>query len=135
MTKKRPTHEVAVRRVYEAPGPDDGTRVLVDRLWPRGLAKAEASFDDWLKDAAPSAELRKWYGHDPGKYEEFADRYRVELAESGSAAAGALERLRELAADGTLTLLTATKDLEHSHPLVLAAEITESAGGASRGPH
>ncbi|MEV0778815.1 DUF488 domain-containing protein [Streptomyces sp. NPDC050433] len=133
MTSKKPTAAVHVRRVYEAAGPDDGTRVLVDRLWPRGLAKTDAVFDDWLKDAAPSAELRKWYGHDPAKYAEFGDRYRMELAEPGSAAADALERLRALAADGTLTLLTATKDLEHSHPLVLAAEVTESAGGTTQG--
>lgn len=128
MTKKTiPPHEVRVRRVYEPPGPDDGTRLLVDRLWPRGLAKTDAVFDDWLKEVAPSAELRKWYGHDPGRYAAFADRYRAELAEPGSSAADAIERLRTLAAEGTLTLLTATKDLEHSHPLVLAAEITESA--------
>ncbi|MFE4497988.1 DUF488 domain-containing protein [Streptomyces niveus] len=128
MTKKtKPPHEVRVRRVYEPPGPDDGTRLLVDRLWPRGLSKTDAVFDDWLKDAAPSAELRKWYGHDPGRYAAFADRYRAELAEPGSSAADTLGRLRTLAAEGTLTLLTATKDLEHSHPLVLAAEITESA--------
>ncbi|MFD3485339.1 DUF488 domain-containing protein [Streptomyces sp. NPDC058665] len=132
MTKKKATHDVRVRRVYEPPAPDDGTRVLVDRLWPRGLAKTEASFDDWLKDAAPSAELRKWYGHDPGKFEEFADRYRAELAAAGSASGEALERLRELAADDTLTLLTATKDLDHSHPLVLAAEVTESTGGITQ---
>ncbi|MFD4116165.1 DUF488 domain-containing protein [Streptomyces niveus] len=128
MTKKtKPPHEVRVRRVYEPPGPDDGTRLLVDRLWPRGLSKTDAVFDDWLKDAAPSAELRKWYGHDPGRYAAFADRYRAELAEPGSSAEDALERLRTLAAEGTLTLLTATKDLDHSHPLVLKAEITESA--------
>ncbi|MET4922570.1 DUF488 family protein [Streptomyces sp. PSRA5] len=136
MTEKtKPPHEVRVRRVYEAAGPDDGTRLLVDRLWPRGLAKTDAVFDDWLKDAAPSAALRKWYGHDPGKYAEFGDRYRVELAEPGSPAAAALERLRALAAEDTLTLLTATRDLEHSHPLVLAAEVTESAGGTTQGPH
>lgn len=130
MTEQKRTHgmhEVRVRRVYEAAGPDDGTRLLVDRLWPRGLAKTEAAFDDWLKDAAPSPELRKWYGHDPARYAEFSERYRAELAEPGSAAEAALERLRTLAADGPLTLLTATKDLEHSHPLVLVAEITESA--------
>lgn len=128
MADTKPAHEVRIRRVYEAAAPDDGTRVLVDRLWPRGLAKTDAVFDDWLKTAAPSAELRKWYGHDPERYAEFADRYRVELAETGSAASEALEKLGELAAEGTLTLLTATKDLEHSHPRVLAAEITESDG-------
>ncbi|MET9555986.1 DUF488 family protein [Streptomyces sp. NPDC006645] len=126
MTEKtKPAHEVRVRRVYEPPGRGDGTRLLVDRLWPRGLAKTDAVFDDWVKDAAPSAELRKWYGHDPARYAAFADRYRAELAEPGSAASDALERLRTLAAEGTLTLLTATKDLEHSHPRVLASEITE----------
>lgn len=134
MTEEKPVYEVRVRRVYEAAGPDDGTRVLVDRLWPRGLAKTDAVFDDWLKTAAPSAELRKWYGHDPGRYAEFADRYRAELAEPGSAASGALVRLTELAAGGTLTLLTATKDLAHSHPRVLAAEVAESTGGATQGP-
>ncbi|AQU69606.1 DUF488 family protein [Streptomyces niveus] len=128
MTEKKPAHGVRIRRVYDAAEPDDGTRVLVDRLWPRGLAKTDAAFDDWLKTAAPSAELRKWYGHDPQKYAEFADRYRAELAEAGSASSAALTRLVELAAEGTLTLLTATKDLEHSHPRVLAAEITESDG-------
>ncbi|WP_405800643.1 DUF488 domain-containing protein [Streptomyces sp. NBC_01506] len=131
MSEKKPAHEVPevrVRRVYEAVAPDDGTRVLVDRLWPRGLAKTDAVFDDWLKTAAPSPELRRWYGHDPQKYAEFADRYRAELADPGSAASKALERLRELAAGGTLTLLTATKDLEHGHPGVLAALITESDG-------
>ncbi|MFD9869295.1 DUF488 domain-containing protein [Streptomyces niveus] len=128
MTEKKRPHGVRIRRVYDAAEPDDGTRVLVDRLWPRGLAKTDAAFDDWLKTAAPSAELRKWYGHDPRKYAEFADRYRAELAEAGSAASAALARLVELAAEGTLTLLTATKDLEHSHPRVLAAEITESDG-------
>lgn len=126
MTEKQPVERVRIRRVYEAAEPEDGARVLVDRLWPRGLAKTDAVFDDWLKTAAPSAELRKWYGHDPGRYPEFADRYRAELAEAGSAASEALERLVELAAEGTLTLLTATKDLEHSHPRVLASVITRS---------
>ncbi|MFD3918331.1 DUF488 domain-containing protein [Streptomyces sp. NPDC058595] len=126
MTEKKPAQGVRIRRAYEAAEPGDGTRVLVDRLWPRGLAKTDAVFDDWLKTAAPSAELRKWYGHDPERFPEFADRYRAELAEAGSAASEALERLVELAAEGTLTLLTATKDLEHSHPRVLAAGITES---------
>lgn len=84
-----------MRRVYDAVDPDDGARVLVDRLWPRGLSKEAARLDEWLKDVAPSNELRKWYGHRAEAYEEFAERYRAELAdEPGS---GALERLRELA--------------------------------------
>ncbi|MEV8390327.1 MULTISPECIES: DUF488 family protein [unclassified Streptomyces] len=127
MTKARRTkdgtggHEVRVRRVYEAPEPDDGTRVLVDRLWPRGLAKAEAALDEWLKDAAPSAELRKWYGHDPARFEEFTDLYAAELA--GPGPEQALGRLRELAAEDTLTLLTATKDIRYSHATLLAAAV------------
>ncbi|RYJ20820.1 putative uroporphyrin-III c-methyltransferase [Streptomyces sp. L-9-10] len=118
-------HEVRVRRVYEAPEPGDGIRVLVDRLWPRGLAKSEAALDEWLKDAAPTAELRKWYGHDPERFGEFAGRYAAELA--GPGPERALARLRELAAEDTLTLLTATKDTRYSHALLLAAEVR---GGA-----
>ncbi|MGW2510385.1 DUF488 domain-containing protein [Streptomyces scopuliridis] len=127
MTKTRKTkrgtegREVRVRRVYEPPEPGDGTRVLVDRLWPRGLARSEAALDEWLKDAAPSAELRKWYGHDPARFEEFAGRYAEEL--TGPGPERALVRLRELAAEDTLTLLTATKDMRYSHAPLLAAEV------------
>ncbi|MFE2035723.1 DUF488 domain-containing protein [Streptomyces scopuliridis] len=127
MTKTRKTkrgtegREVRVRRVYEPPDPGDGTRVLVDRLWPRGLARSEAALDEWLKDAAPSAELRKWYGHDPARFEEFAGRYVAEL--TGPGPERALVRLRELAAEDTLTLLTATKDMRYSHAPLLAAEV------------
>lgn len=109
---------VRVRRVYEAPEPDDGTRVLVDRIWPRGLAKEDARLDEWAKAAAPSTELRRWYGHEPGRYAQFARRYRAELAEPERAEA--VDRLRELAAAGPMTLLTATKDLDHSHAPLLA---------------
>jgi uncharacterized protein YeaO (DUF488 family) len=70
---------VRVRRVYEEPEPADGTRVLVDRIWPRGLAKAKAALDEWCKDVAPSDELRKWYSHDPDRFEEFGRRYQLEL--------------------------------------------------------
>ncbi|MFI8997902.1 DUF488 domain-containing protein [Streptomyces sp. NPDC053542] len=108
---------VRMRRVYDAVDPDDGARVLVDRLWPRGLSKDAARLDEWCKDVSPSNELRKWYGHRAEAYEEFAERYRAELA--GEPGSGALERLRELAADGPLTLLTATKELELSHAAVL----------------
>ncbi|MBL1096477.1 DUF488 domain-containing protein [Streptomyces coffeae] len=109
---------VRVRRVYEAPEPDDGTRVLVDRIWPRGLAKDDVQLDDWAKAAAPSTELRRWYGHQPERYAEFARRYRAELAEPERAEA--VDRLRERAEAGPLTLLTATKDLDHSHAPLLA---------------
>lgn len=109
---------VKLRRVYEPASSDDGKRVLVDRVWPRGLSKDKARLDAWEKDVAPSTELRKWYGHDVDKFDEFTERYDAELRDP--ARAGALDRLRELAAGGTITLLTATKDIEHSQAAVLA---------------
>jgi uncharacterized protein YeaO (DUF488 family) len=109
---------VQVRRVYDAPWPSDGTRVLVDRVWPRGLRKDAARLDEWAKDVAPSTGLRKWYGHDPAKFDEFRRRYLSEL--SGPAQRTALGRLRALASAGPLTLLTATRDVEHSQAAVLA---------------
>lgn len=109
---------VRARRVYESPDAADGTRVLVDRLWPRGLAKAAAHLDEWLKAIAPSDELRRWYGHDPAKFEEFSRRYGDELREPDRARA--MRHLRELAAAGPVTLLTATRDLEHSQAADLA---------------
>ncbi|MFH8345457.1 DUF488 domain-containing protein [Streptomyces sp. NPDC018045] len=115
--------EIRRRRVYEAPDAGDGARVLVDRLWPRGLAKDAARLDEWCKDVAPSKGLRTWYGHRPERYEEFAARYREELA--ASPAAEALGRLREYAAAGPLTLLTATKSMELSHVTVLAEALGE----------
>ncbi|GGU78513.1 hypothetical protein GCM10010211_50470 [Streptomyces albospinus] len=115
--------DLRVRRVYESPEPADGARVLVDRLWPRGLAKEDARLTEWCKDAAPSSELRRWYGHEEGRFEEFAARYRGELAEDRPRAA--LRHLRELAADGPLTLLTATKELSVSHVTVLLEVLRE----------
>jgi uncharacterized protein YeaO (DUF488 family) len=109
---------VRVARVYDAPEPTDGMRVLVDRLWPRGLAKAAAALDDWCKQIAPSAELRGWYGHDPDRFAEFTQRYRAELAEPERIAA--LDTLRARSRQGPVTLLTATKDLAISHASVLA---------------
>lgn len=109
---------VRVRRVYDPPDPDDGQRVLVDRLWPRGLSKERASLDDWCREIAPSTELRKWYGHDPDRYADFARSYRAELGDPERAAAFA--HLRELADRGRLTLLTATKRSDISEAAVLA---------------
>ena len=109
---------VQVRRAYDPPEPGDGQRVLVDRLWPRGLSKERARFDDWCKEIAPSTELRKWYGHDPDRYAEFARRYRAELGDPERA--DALADLRELAGHGQLTLLTATKRSDISEAAVLA---------------
>ncbi|ROQ97802.1 uncharacterized protein YeaO (DUF488 family) [Streptomyces sp. 2132.2] len=109
---------IRVRRVYDPPEPGaDGVRVLVDRLWPRGLAKAAAAVDEWPKAVTPSAELRKWF-HAGGSREEFRQRYEAELAEP--AAAAELDRLRGLAGAGPLTLLTAVKDPASSHAAVLA---------------
>jgi len=108
---------VRAARVYDDPGADDGVRVLVDRLWPRGLSKERARVDVWLRDVAPSAELRRWYGHDPDKHEEFVRRYVAELGDADHAEAW--DRLRALVAEGPVTLLTATRDLTLSQASVL----------------
>jgi uncharacterized protein YeaO (DUF488 family) len=110
--------QVRLRRVYEAPDPSDGRRVLVDRLWPRGLSKSAAALDEWLKAVAPSDALRRWYGHQPEKFPAFRERYQQELRSPEQAAA--LDHLRQEAHDGTITLLTATRDIEHSEAAVLA---------------
>ena len=115
---------VRVRRVYDDAERGDGARMLVDRVWPRGVRKDELEYDEWVKDAAPSTELRKWYGHDPEKFAEFRRRYRRELdTDAGKAA---LEPLRQLGRGKALTLLTATKDVEHSHAAVLAELLRDS---------
>ncbi|HEV2375648.1 MAG TPA: DUF488 domain-containing protein [Streptosporangiaceae bacterium] len=117
--------QVNVRRVYEKPEPGDGCRVLVDRLWPRGVSKEEENWDEWLKDVAPSTELRRWYGHDPAKFTEFRRRYAEELGEPGHSAA--FTHLRDLAQSGPLTLLTSTRDAAHSEADVLAELLNEGA--------
>jgi uncharacterized protein YeaO (DUF488 family) len=128
-----PSPDIRVRRVYDQPEAADGARVLVDRIWPRGLRKDAVRLDDWAKDVAPSSELRTWYGHDPAKFGEFRQRYLGEL--SGASQRAALGRLRALAAAGRpLTLLTATRDVDHSQAAVLArllrqAAVPEDQGG------
>jgi uncharacterized protein YeaO (DUF488 family) len=119
---------VRIRRVYEAPEAEDGTRVLIDRVWPRGLSKEEAALDEWSKDVAPSTELRRWYGHDPEKFDEFRRRYRDELRDPEHRQA--LEHLREIAREGPVTLLTATKTLELAQAPVLAEVLRGSAKGS-----
>lgn len=109
---------VRVRRVYDEPVTQDGRRVLVDRLWPRGLTRDQARIDEWCAQVAPSTQLRRWYDHEPDRYEQFIHRYRAELDDRDRAAA--LLHLRALADEGTLTLLTATKRSEISHAAVLA---------------
>ena len=111
-------NSIRVRRVYDAPSPEDGARVLVDRVWPRGVRKDAARLDLWAKDVAPSTELRTWYQHDPAKFDEFRRRYTEELAQPGPGEA--LARLRVLAAKQPVTLLTATRDVGISQAAVLA---------------
>lgn len=113
-------HKVEVHRVYEHDR-IGGRKVLVDRLWPRGIAKADEPWDEWLKDVAPSTELRKWYGHDVDRFDEFVGRYRSELGEAP--ASEALGHLRALAEDGPLALMTATRDVDHSAARVLEQEL------------
>lgn len=108
---------VAIKRAYEAPTPHDGTRVLVDRLWPRGLSKERARVDLWLKDVAPSTQLRQWYGHDPAKFAAFRARYLQEL--EGEPGRAALQQVRELARKGPVTLVFGARDVEHSEAAVL----------------
>jgi uncharacterized protein YeaO (DUF488 family) len=115
MTDKATRHTVRIKRVYAAAAPDDGKRVLVDRLWPRGIRKAGAGVDLWLKEVAPSTELRKWFGHEPARWEEFRQRYAAELA--GNPAFTELSA--QLDAE-PLTLLYGAHDETHNQAVVLA---------------
>ncbi|WP_433601988.1 DUF488 domain-containing protein [Nocardia sp. CA-135953] len=108
---------VTYRRIYEAPIPADGTRVLVDRVWPRGIRKEDAHLDEWMRDIAPSTELRKWYGHQPERFAEFRRRYLAELRDTEHR--DAVARLRDIAREHSVTLLTATRDVDHSQAAVL----------------
>jgi uncharacterized protein YeaO (DUF488 family) len=110
-----PNPHFRLKRVYLPTDAEDGTRVLVDRLWPRGLQKAEAHIDHWLKELAPSAELRKWFAHDPARWSEFRTRYRAELRANDPA----VTQLRNLAAAGSITLLYAAHDEAHNNARVL----------------
>jgi uncharacterized protein YeaO (DUF488 family) len=117
--------DVTVVRVYDDPpaADDAGARVLVDRLWPRGVKKADAALDEWAKDVAPSTELRRWYGHEPARFDEFTARYLAELHEPP--AREAVEHLLELVADGPLRLVTATKDVQRSGAQVLFGHLLQ----------
>jgi uncharacterized protein YeaO (DUF488 family) len=105
-----------VKRIYDPPADEDGVRVLVDRVWPRGLSKEKAQIDHWLKDVAPSTALRRWFGHDPARWAEFRRRYRAELAET----AGPLQALRALIRGKRATLLYGARDEQHNQAVVLA---------------
>jgi uncharacterized protein YeaO (DUF488 family) len=115
-----PQVDVALKRIYEKPAAADGRRVLVDRLWPRGVSKERAALDGWLRELAPSESLRKWYGHDPARWPEFRRRYRAELR----ARRPALDALRRLATGRRVTLLYAARDSSHSNAAVLKDLVT-----------
>ena len=125
-------HEVVLERAYEAHAPRDGLRVLVDRLWPRGLSRKALAVDFWLKDLAPSEALRRWYGHRPGRWASFATRYRAELAQERRDAL--LRLLDELRERGQVTLLYGARDTARNHAVVLR-EILEERRHAGREPH
>jgi uncharacterized protein YeaO (DUF488 family) len=113
---------IRIRRVYDPPRRDDGMRILVDRLWPRALRKADAAVDLWMREVAPSTELRRWFAHDPARWEEFRTRYRDELARQPEALAVLLDHCRK----GAVTLLFGARDPEHNQAVVLREVLTEA---------
>ena|SRR5690349_13734309 len=113
---------IRLRRAYEPPGPDDGPRILVDRLWPRGVTKAALKLDAWMRDVAPSDELRRWFGHDPARWTEFAERYRRELATHPTSLAPLLEAARR----GPVTLVYGARDQQHNEAVVLKQVLEEA---------
>jgi uncharacterized protein YeaO (DUF488 family) len=112
---------IQIKRVYEPPAPEDGTRFLVERLWPRGIKKEALHPDGWLKEVAPSAELRRWFGHDPARWEEFQRRYAAELESKPEA----LQPIREAARAGNVTLLYSARDTEHNNARALKAYVEQ----------
>ena len=115
MSTRIKSGHVRLKRAYEPPAPDDGTRVLVDRLWPRGVRKDDAAVDLWLKELAPSTELRKWFGHDPVRWQEFRERYAAEVRQHP----GLVDQLRDLARKGHVTLVYSAHDEAHNDAVVL----------------
>ena len=111
--------KIRLKRVYDPAEDGDGYRVLVDRIWPRGLAKAKAGIDQWMKEIAPTTELRKWFGHDPARWNEFRDRYTAELEDKPDL----LDELRARARRGPVTLLYAAHDPDHNNAVVLAERL------------
>lgn len=115
MSDRIPAENVKLKRAYEPSSRGDGTRVLIDRLWPRGVKKTDARIDEWMKEIAPSTALRKWFGHDPGRWPEFRHRYTAEVQEHPEQ----LKRLRTLAREGPLTLVFSAHDEAHNDAVVL----------------
>jgi uncharacterized protein YeaO (DUF488 family) len=120
---------VRIKRIYADRSPDDGQRVLVDRLWPRGISRASAALDDWMTEIAPSPRLRTWFGHDPERWAEFRRRYRAELRSHGSL----LEMLRQRARHQRLTLLYGARDAQFNHAVVLREMLLAEPSPARRG--
>lgn len=116
---------IKIKRVYEEPGAGDGMRILVDRLWPRGISKERARIEDWRKDLAPSTPLRKWFGHDPAKWKGFRARYRAELRRSGQI--DALKELARLSRQRTVTLVYGAADEKHNQAVALKEFLDELA--------
>ena len=124
MTKPHfPASHLRLKRAYEPAAAGDGTRILIDRLWPRGVSKEEAALDDWMKDIAPSTELRGWFGHDPERWPEFQRRYKAELRQHTQE----LDRIRALAKKPTVTLVYSAHDEEHNDAVVLKDVLTNGA--------
>jgi uncharacterized protein YeaO (DUF488 family) len=115
MKTKIPASNVNLKRAYEPPAPDDGTRILIDRLWPRGISKERAAIDQWMKDISPSTELRKWFGHDPARWNEFRRRYAQEVHKNSDL----LDHLRSLARQGPITLVYSAHDEKHNDAVEL----------------
>jgi len=116
-----PVSHLRLKRAYEPASPDDGARILIDRLWPRGLSKEKASLDEWIKEIAPSTELRQWFGHDPERWPEFQRRYRAELRQHSQE----LDRIRALARTRTVTLVYSAHDEKHNDAIVLKDMLLE----------
>jgi uncharacterized protein YeaO (DUF488 family) len=115
MKNKIPTGNVKLKRAYEPPAADDGTRILIDRLWPRGITKERAAIDQWMKDISPSTELRKWFGHDPARWGEFRRRYAQEVRQN----ADLIDQLRSFARQGAITLVYSARDEKHNDAVEL----------------
>ncbi len=115
MSKRIAADHVKFKRAYEPSAADDGARILIDRLWPRGVKKVDAAIDEWIKDIAPSSALRKWFGHDPARWQEFRSRYAVEVHQHPEQ----LDRLRALARQGPITLVFSAHDQVHNDAVVL----------------
>jgi len=128
MSTRIPGNRIRLKRSYEPPDASDGQRILIDRLWPRGVSKANAALDEWMKELGPSTELRKWFGHDPPRWEEFQRRYREELR----AKPELLTHLRSLARNGVVTLVYSAHDEAHNDAVVLRELLLGAAAAQGR---